>query len=638
MAVANCPSCGGPITFAIGSSAVVICDYCHTVVARTDRGVEDLGKVAALIDTGSPLRRDLPGNYRGVGFRLVGRTQMRHQAGGMWEEWYGAFDDGRWGWLAEAAGKFYITFKVEAAGLPTFEQIEVGGRLGDLVVQELGTAALISGEGEIPWRVVPGDTYDYADLSGPERRFGTIDYSEEKPLLFKGQETTLDELGIKINLEPRREARVSLAKLSCSNCGGALNLVAPDQAERVICPNCGGVHDITSEGNLKYLEALKAHGPKPLVPLGGHGKIDGNDFVVAGFMQRSVTFDIKYYWTEYLLYNPKLGFRWLVDSDDHWSYVEPVAVGDVLESPKSIVHQGKTYRIYQDAKATVEFVSGEFYWKVQVGETVRAVDYIAPPEGMSKEVSGSKKAKEVNYSHARYMPVPEVEEAFGVKDLPRPSKVGMIQPYTGGKVSDLWAMLIAAVFIVGIFLAITRPRREVFSQLYEFASVAAPAEPSLKNTRVVFTPQFQLSGKNLEVEGYSQVTNSWVYVGGDVGNEVTGLIESFDLPIEYYEGYDDGHWSEGNRTRKTFLSALPAGTYSMRLEAQWDEKSTPPPVMITVKEGVFRWTHFFLALVLVTLPAILFAFRKMKFEGARWADASFTAAGTERESSDDDEE
>src|SRR6266542_3211020 len=104
MAVANCPSCGGPITFAIGSSAV---------------GVEDLGKVAALIDTGSPLRRDLPGNYRGVGFRLMGRTQMRHEAGGMWEEWYAAFDDGRWGWLAEAAGKYYITFKVEAGRLPS---------------------------------------------------------------------------------------------------------------------------------------------------------------------------------------------------------------------------------------------------------------------------------------------------------------------------------------------------------------------------------------------------------------------------------------------------------------------------------------------------------------------------------------
>ena len=32
-----------------------------------------------------------------------------------------------------------------------------------------------------------------------------------------------------------------------------------------------------------------------------------------GAVVRSVTFDgIKYYWHEYLLYNPMVGFRWLV--------------------------------------------------------------------------------------------------------------------------------------------------------------------------------------------------------------------------------------------------------------------------------------------------------------------------------------
>ncbi|HEV2720240.1 MAG TPA: DUF4178 domain-containing protein, partial [Thermoanaerobaculia bacterium] len=386
---------------------------------------------------------------------------------------------------------------------------------------------------------------------------------------------------------------------------------------------------------LKYLEVLKAQGPKPLIPLGTKGNVGGTEYVLAGFMQRSVTFDIKYYWTEYLLYNAATGFRWLVDSDDHWSFVDPVPAGEVTENPKTVVYQGKTYRIYQDAKATVEYVLGEFYWKVQVGETVRAIDYIAPPEGLTKEVTGAKKAKEVNYSHSRYMPVSEVEESFGVKDLPRPSKVGMIQPYVGGKVSDVWAMLVVAVFAVGIILAISRPRREVFSQLYDFASLPATADVPQKNTRVVFTPPFQVSGKNLEIEGYSQVENSWVYVGGDIGNEQTGLMEGFELPIEYYEGYDDGKWTEGSRRKVTYISALPKGSYAMRLEAQWDEKSTPPPVMITVKEGVFRWPHFWLALIAVTIPAFFSGFRKTRFESARWADAGYTSIGTKR---DDDEE
>src|SRR4051812_32249310 len=53
---ANCPSCGGPITFKVGSSITVICEFCGSAVARTDRDVRNLGKVADLIDTQSPLR------------------------------------------------------------------------------------------------------------------------------------------------------------------------------------------------------------------------------------------------------------------------------------------------------------------------------------------------------------------------------------------------------------------------------------------------------------------------------------------------------------------------------------------------------------------------------------------------------
>ena len=53
--VANCPSCGAPVEFKSGQSIVVICSYCRSAVARTDRELKDLGKVAELVETGSPL-------------------------------------------------------------------------------------------------------------------------------------------------------------------------------------------------------------------------------------------------------------------------------------------------------------------------------------------------------------------------------------------------------------------------------------------------------------------------------------------------------------------------------------------------------------------------------------------------------
>ena len=47
----NCPSCGGPIEFTAGSTIVLVCPFCRSAVARTDRGLQDLGKVAEIAET-----------------------------------------------------------------------------------------------------------------------------------------------------------------------------------------------------------------------------------------------------------------------------------------------------------------------------------------------------------------------------------------------------------------------------------------------------------------------------------------------------------------------------------------------------------------------------------------------------------
>src|SRR5580704_15641858 len=107
----NCPGCGAQVVFKIPGSVVTVCEYCKSVVARGDRAIEDLGKVADLADTQSPLQLGLKGAYQGAWFELTGRAQLGHEAGSMWDEWYAAFSDGRWGWLAEAQGRFYMTFQ-----------------------------------------------------------------------------------------------------------------------------------------------------------------------------------------------------------------------------------------------------------------------------------------------------------------------------------------------------------------------------------------------------------------------------------------------------------------------------------------------------------------------------------------------
>src|SRR5215210_878461 len=481
---ANCPACGAEVIFKTGSSVVVVCEFCRSVVARTDRGVEDFGKVAEVAESGSPLEVGLRGVYLGVAFELTGRAQLQHAAGGFWDEWYAAFADGRWGWLAEAQGRFYLTFQIQVPqpGLfPPFDALQLGQQVWAIpaqpppVVAEKGTARMLAAEGEIPYLLTPGETYAYADLSGAGGVFGTLDFGEQPPLVFMGRETTLTELGLaRAQRTTEREAQaVTATQLSCPNCGGPLELRAPDRTERVGCPNCGSLLD-ASQGKLRYLKTLERKGWGKSIPLGGTAEFEGRPFTVIGYMVRSVEFEgVRYFWQEYLLYNPAVGFRWLVESDGHWSYVTSVPPGEVSESGSRATHAGRGFKMFQDAVARVEYVEGEFYWKVEAGEQARATDYVNAPLMLSKEVpvasgrrgGGQISAEEINWSLGAYTPVKEVERKFGV-DLPSPRTVAPNQPWPHKKVYAYWGLLTLAALALGIFFIVTAPRKTVFEQTY----------------------------------------------------------------------------------------------------------------------------------------------------------------------------
>ena len=380
---AACPTCGAPVVFEIGSSIVKICEQCQTVIARGDRDLESLGKVAALVDTDSPLAIGLEGHFRDRPFELVGRVQYRHQAGGVWNEWYAAFCGDRWGWLAEAAGKFYLTFEKSAAKLagklPAMDTLELGRKftapgLGALQVAELGVAQVISAEGEIPFRVEPGQDLRYADLAGRDGVFATLDYSDDPPRAYLGREVSLAELGLE-NAAPADEDQprtIEGLQVSCPKCGGSLDLRAPDETLRVACPFCGALLDC-DHGNLKYLKSLQKPKIKFALPLGAKGTLFGVAYVIIGSLRRYVRFDgVRYYWQEYLLYAPKLGFRWLVFSDDHWSFVEAVSPGEIDDEGTAVRYGGDKFKLFQRADAVVDHVLGEFTWKVEVNETVEA--------------------------------------------------------------------------------------------------------------------------------------------------------------------------------------------------------------------------------------------------------------------------
>ena len=652
--VANCPACGGPVEFKSGQSIVVICSYCRSAVARTDRELKDLGKVAELVETGSPLDVGVRGKWKDQNFELTGRAQLGHEMGGQWDEWYATFSNGWLGWLAEAQGRFYLTFQYpipEGVQVPAFDQIQLGQPIQGLpwntplIVAETGRATAMGAKGEIPYLLTPGETYFYADLSGTNRSFGTLDYNESPPLVFLGQEVTLAELGITTTRAPEREEkRVGAAQLGCPHCGGPLELRAPDKTERVTCPNCNSLLDV-NQGQLQFLKSLAPPSWQPVIPLGSTGDVPEGKMTVIGAMQRSVTIEgVTYFWSEYLLYNPQIGFRWLVNSDDHWNYVQAVPPGEVTESAKFANYRGKNYKIFQDAQARVEYVFGEFYWKVEVGEQVRGVDYVAAPYMLSKEVSTiyisdradpskqRRAAGEINWSLGTYVAVPQIEKTFGVKDLPRPSNIAPNQPYKHKWIYKYWLAFIALLLIVGFgAMVLSGSTKEVFTQTVNLGPL-----PNADGTQVFFSQPFELAGRrNIRIVGESPVQNTWVYLEGDLINDETGVVQSFPIDISYYQGVEDGEsWTEGNQTDSAYTSAMPAGRYILRLEGQWERWQQPATVQIRIEQNVTHGFNLLVALIVLSIGPFAMLIYHISFERRRWSESMFTETGSD----DDDDE
>lgn len=590
------------------------------------------------MDSQSPLKLGLKGEFRGNKFELTGRAQLKHELGGFWDEWYATFSNGWVGWLAEAQGKFYLTFfqpLPQGVRVPAFEQLQLGQSVSEipvnppLMVTEKGTAVSVAADGEIPYRLTPNERSNYADLSGANNAFGTIDYSENPAWVFVGQQVTLDEIGLGSAKSAVREAqRVKAAAMGCPNCGGSLQLVAPDKAERVTCPFCNSLLDV-NQGKLQFLKALKPS-PSPhefVLPIGAEGAfLNDVKMKIIGAVVRSVTIEgIKYFWHEYLLYNPRVGFRWLVHSDNHWNFVEPVNPADIAVSESGgkpwAVYNGKIFRIFQDAPAMVEYVQGEFYWRVSQGETVRAADFVAPPLMLSQEVSSG----EMNWSLGTYKTNKEIEKTFGVSGLPKPWSVAPNQPFTGGFYYTYGLIPLALLFVVAVFMIPLSGFGSV--PLNETLTLQPSANPN--TPQVVFSQPFELKDRrNVRITATAPVNNAATDLDVDLINEQNNEVESVYIPISYYQGVESGEsWSEGSQSNDATLSALPAGKYTLRVAGTMENVKQPLPVIVKVEQNVSRGVNFFCALIVLAIFPALALIRKFSFETKRWSESMFGSSG-----------
>jgi hypothetical protein len=662
--IVGCPTCGAEVEFRYDDSFVRVCGHCRAAVVRTDRGVETLGRFADLVPIASALQLFAEGRYGTAGFQLIGMAQLRHGAGGVWQEWYAKLDGGTWAWISEAQGRLYLTFERPDVAAPSIASLAPGTAIqlagATYTVAERGTATYVSAQGEIPYRLAPSSTFQFVDLSDGRGGFATIDYGDgsEPPVVYLGSQVTPQGLGISGGeAQPQLATPAAGARLACPNCNGALELRAPDQALRVACPYCNSL--VSVEGGTLSIIAKQAKKPQPAIALGTKGTFEGGELTVIGYVARSALVGGTWWpFDEYLLYAPSVGFRWLVCSDGHWSYVQPVATGAV-QVGLDATYDGVSFRRFQVAELRVDSVLGEFYWRVQAGERVSAEDYIAPPAMLSLEATKS----EQNWSLSTYLTTQEVDQAFGKKlGLPSPIGVGPNQPYPAG-IGRVTALVTVAFFAVGIGKCASAPASEKLRQHFTVpmnagkpaatpaadasgippidlsgltdplaTPAAAPSPPAPAGSdaapaeapgEVKFSNKFQLDGgKNVLFDLSSDVSNNWVYATLDLVNDDTGSVVSLEKTIEYYSGYDsDGSWSEGSTTADEVIGPVDPGTYVLRVEAQHGGLGSVD-LGVVIRQGVFRWAWFWIFFGVLAIPFGIVGLHAISFRKKRWENSN----------------
>lgn len=630
MSAASCPSCGATFDYKCSDSVFMICPYCRSALVRSGLNFENVGKIADLKLDGSPMRLGTEGRYRGAPFGVVGRIQLQYDLG-IWNEWHILFNDGRSGWLGEAQGTYAVTFLTSTTSpLPAFSQLSVGTKVAikeqSYRVSNIESARCISGEGELPFRIGAGYEAPVIDLQGSGFAFATLDYSEDEkiPLVFTGEYVEFDDLQFSrlrdFDVDPSAGA-IKTRTLKCMKCGASLTLRGMMQTASVVCSSCGAIIDVSDE-DFKLIAAVKAQREyHPRIPLGSPGVLRGDKFEVIGFQRRCITVEgVGYRWGEYLLFNPYKGFRWLTEYNGHWNFVRQALDQPVQRVGGSVVHRGVVFEHFQSAEAKTEYVVGEFYWKVQAGESALVQDFVAPPLILSAEKTNN----EITWSLGEYVEPDEIAAAFHLKtSLPQRIGVYANQPSPHARAVQKAAVLAVvfmsiALLIQGITLAISQ-NALVYEQRFDFS----PAQAE----KAQVTPIFELNGRtsNVIVDSSAGVDNAWLFLNLALINDDTGVAYDFGREISYYWGRDgDGPWSEGSKTDHAVLSSIPSGRYYLRVEP---EGIVPASYAVQIYRDVPQWRYFLITAGMLLIMPVAAWVRSRSFEQRRWSESDHPMTG-----------
>ena len=433
---------------------------------------------------------------------------------------------------------------------------------------------------------------------------------------------------------------------SCPSCGGTVTIRAIGSSLNVVCSYCSSIIDASNENYIVIETFTNKIKRKQIIQLGDRGNLSGTVWENIGYMERCDQSG-KYVWSEYLLFNPIHGYRWLTEYGGHWSFVKPIKDHpklDRLFHQTNIKYSKNEYKLFNKGTAKVTFVLGEFYWQVRIGEKVDLIEFIYPPEIISIE----KSEDEITWSIGTYIPAETIKEAFNIKkSMPMQSGIAPNQPSLYGlensnKIKKLWEIFFISLTLIQICFFIFPSSEVVYSGQLEFRST------DREKTKV--TPKFVLPDKetNLKFKFQSPLNDSWLELQVELINDDNGDSVEFEEGMEYYSGYDsDGHWSEGSDITEKMVTAIPKGNYHLNIEVSgptllrdpnvdpssltWLSDVSPVTLSVEVKTGGTIWSNYIIAMILLSIFPIVNIWRRHSFESERWSESDYSPYNSDEE-------
>lgn len=196
----TCPNCGAKVVFRWSSSVQTVCEYCKSILVRTDVDLQKVGQISDAMPDSSPIQLNTEGIYRSKSFVVIGRITYEY-AQGSWNEWHVMMNDGTDAWLSDAQGEYAVSVLRTGETLPASAGLQAGQHftwMDQGYTLSVITRARYRGvDGELPFTTWDKTEASFADFRTENRRFATLDYSDSEPALYLGELMEFDDLHLK---------------------------------------------------------------------------------------------------------------------------------------------------------------------------------------------------------------------------------------------------------------------------------------------------------------------------------------------------------------------------------------------------------------------------------------------------------